>query len=47
MWLGQQPVRKIFIFVGQIATVGYFIFFAAIPVIGKVETFLAHYKVKN
>lgn len=47
MWLGQQPVRKIFIFVGQIATISYFIFFGAVPIIGKVETFLAHYKVKN
>ena len=46
-WIGQKPVRKTFIFVGQIATVYYYVFFLIlIPVIGKLETALVHYKVE-
>ena len=44
-WIGQKPVRDTFILVGQIATVYYFLFFIfLIPLIGKIETILVHYK---
>ena len=44
-WVGQKPMKKYFIFLGQVATVYYFVFFLAlVPVIGKIETFLAHHK---
>lgn len=44
-WVGQKPVRDNFIFVGQVATFYYFIFFLfLIPLIGKIETKLVHYK---
>ena len=44
-WIGQKPVRKAFIFVGQIATVYYYVFFLIlIPLVGKLETALVHYK---
>jgi ubiquinol-cytochrome c reductase cytochrome b subunit len=44
-WIGQKPVRNAFIFVGQIATVYYFFFFLVlIPIVGKIETALVHYK---
>lgn len=44
-WIGQKPVRDTFIFVGQIATAYYFIFFLLlIPFVGKVESALVHYK---
>merc|ERR1712226_1515344 len=46
-WVGQKPVTDIYIFVGQVATVFYFLFFIFfIPLIGFIETKLAHYKVK-
>jgi ubiquinol-cytochrome c reductase cytochrome b subunit len=44
-WLGQKPVKKTFIFAGQIATAYYFFFFlVVIPVIGKIEYILVHHK---
>jgi quinol-cytochrome oxidoreductase complex cytochrome b subunit len=44
-FLGEKPVRDSYIFTGQIATFYYFLFFLIlIPVIGKVESFLVHYK---
>ena len=47
-WIGQMPVRNAFIFVGQVATVYYFAFFLVIiPIIGKIETFLATWKIKE
>ena len=46
-WIGQMPVRNAFIFVGQLATFYYFAFFLIlIPVIGKIETVLATWKVE-
>jgi quinol-cytochrome oxidoreductase complex cytochrome b subunit len=37
-WVGQKPVRDTFIFVGQVATAYYFIFFTVlVPIIGIVE----------
>lgn len=46
-WIGQMPVRNAFIFVGQVATFYYFAFFLVlIPLIGKIETILATWKVK-
>lgn len=44
-WIGQKPVRDAFIFVGQLATAYYFIFFLVlIPVVGRIESALVHYK---
>lgn len=46
-WVGQKPVRDVYVLLGQIATFYYFFFFIVlIPVVGLVETKLAHYKVK-
>lgn len=46
-WVGQKPVKDYFILTGQIATFYYFLFFIIlIPVVGKVESFLVHYKSK-
>jgi len=44
-WVGQKPVRDTFILLGQMATLYYFLFFLIlIPLIGRIETKLAHYK---
>ena len=44
-WIGQMPVKNIFVVVGQIATVYYFVFFLIlIPLIGNLESFLVRYK---
>lgn len=44
-WIGQKPVKDVFVVVGQIATVFYFLFFVfLIPLIGIVETRLVHMK---
>merc|ERR1712187_610467 len=41
-WIGQKPVKNTFIFVGQIGTAYYFVFFLIIlPLVGKLETILA------
>ena len=43
-----MPVRTAFVFTGQVATVYYFAFFLfAIPIIGKIETILATWDVKE
>ena len=45
-WIGQKPVKDVYVIVGQVATVFYFLFFLVlIPVIGIIETKLAHHKV--
>jgi ubiquinol-cytochrome c reductase cytochrome b subunit len=45
-WVGQKPVKDYFILTGQIATVYYFLFFLVlIPVVGIIESKLAHHKV--
>lgn len=45
MWLGQMPVRDVYTFAGQIATICYFIFFLVlVPVSCKVEDVLLNYK---
>ena len=45
-WVGQKPVKDVYIFVGQIATVFYFLFFLVlIPVIGTIENKLIRTKV--
>ena len=45
-WVGQKPVKNYFILTGQVATVYYFFFFLVlIPVVGIIESKLAHYKV--
>jgi len=47
-WIGQKPVKDVFVLVGQIATVFYFLFFVVlIPLIGVIETKLAHFKTKK
>ena len=44
-WIGQKPVKDIYVLVGQVATVFYFVFFIIlIPLIGFLETRLAHFK---
>lgn len=44
-WVGQKPMKNSYILLGQVATVYYFVFFLIlVPVIGKVESFLAHHK---
>jgi len=47
-WIGQMPVKSVYVLVGQIATVYYFLFFIIlIPLIGNVESFLVRYKLKD
>ena len=47
-WIGQCPVEDVFAFVGQIATIYYYAFFIVlVPVVGKIESALAHYKKLN
>jgi quinol-cytochrome oxidoreductase complex cytochrome b subunit len=44
-WIGQCPVEDIFAFVGQIATIYYYAFFILlVPIVGKIESELIHYK---
>ena len=44
-WIGQMPVKSVFVLVGQIATVYYFLFFLVlIPVLGTLESYLVRYK---
>jgi ubiquinol-cytochrome c reductase cytochrome b subunit len=46
-WIGQKPVKDIYVIVGQVATVFYFLFFIVlIPAIGILETKLLSYKSK-
>lgn len=46
-WVGQKPVRDVYVLIGQIGTFYYFFFFIIlIPVVGLIETKLAHYKEK-
>lgn len=47
-WIGQMPVKKIFILVGQLATIYYFVFFLVIiPITGKIETILSVWKIEE
>jgi len=44
-WVGQKPVEDVYILIGQIATLYYFLFFIVlIPLIGIIEAKLVHYK---
>ena len=44
-WVGQKPVKDIYVLTGQIGTVYYFLFFLIlIPVVGIIESRLVHYK---
>jgi ubiquinol-cytochrome c reductase cytochrome b subunit len=44
-WVGQKPVKDVFIITGQVATLYYFAFFLVlIPVIGKIESMLVNHK---
>jgi ubiquinol-cytochrome c reductase cytochrome b subunit len=42
-WIGQKPVKDIFVFMGKISTLIYFIFFVLIPIVGIIETQLIWY----
>lgn len=47
-WVGQKPVKDTFIFIGQVATIFYFLFFVIlVPVIGNIETKLINYKLNS
>ena len=47
-WVGQCPVKDSYIFIGQIATGYYFMFFIAIiPLIGILETYLLKHKIES
>ena len=47
-WSGQKPVKDTYIFVAQVATVYYFLFFLVIiPVVGKIENSLGAWETKN
>ena len=47
-WIGQKPVKDVYVIVGQVATVFYFLFFTVlIPLIGIIETKLAHHRHQN
>jgi len=44
-WIGQKPVKDIYVIVGQIGTVFYFLFFIAlIPAIGIIEAKIVRWK---
>jgi len=46
-WIGQKPVKDVYVIVGQVATVFYFLFFLVlIPAIGIIESKLTHQKKK-
>jgi ubiquinol-cytochrome c reductase cytochrome b subunit len=47
-WIGQKPVKDIYVIVGQFATGFYFLFFMIlIPFIGIIETKLMNYVCKK
>ena len=47
-WIGQKPVKDIFVLVGQVATGYYFLFFVAIiPVLGVLESQLVKFSLKS
>jgi ubiquinol-cytochrome c reductase cytochrome b subunit len=44
-WVGQKPIKNTYIFLGQCATIYYFLFFVIlIPVVGHIEKRLMEYK---
>jgi ubiquinol-cytochrome c reductase cytochrome b subunit len=43
-WIGQKPVKDIFVLIGKVVTVTYFSFFLLIPIVGVIESKLIHYK---
>jgi ubiquinol-cytochrome c reductase cytochrome b subunit len=47
-WIGQKPVKDVYVIVGQFATIFYFLFFVIlIPFIGVVEIILVNYIFKK
>ena len=45
VWIGQQPVENPYIFLGQLASLYFFVYFLLfIPILGKFEPFLINYK---
>ena len=46
-WVGQKPVRDVYVFTGKMATIYYFLFFIfLLPISGLIEKILIHYKIK-
>ena len=44
-WVGSKPVKDVYVYIGQICTVYYFLFFVlVIPIVGIVESKLVSYK---
>jgi len=37
-WIGCQPVEAPYVAIGQIASLGFFLYFAILPVLGKLES---------
>jgi ubiquinol-cytochrome c reductase cytochrome b subunit len=45
VWIGQEPVEDPYILIGQLASVYFFVYFLIfMPFLGKLESFLIHYK---
>lgn len=41
-WIGSQPVEAPYVTIGQLASLGFFVYFAMIPILGKLETNLIY-----
>jgi ubiquinol-cytochrome c reductase cytochrome b subunit len=41
-WIGCQPVEPPYVAIGQLASLGFFVYFAMIPILGKLETQLIY-----
>ena len=39
-WIGSQPVEAPFVTIGQLASLAFFVYFAILPILGKLETIL-------
>lgn len=42
-WIGSQPVEAPYVTIGQLASLGFFVYFAMIPILGKLETNLIYH----
>uniref|UniRef100_UPI0031F3FAF1 cytochrome b n=1 Tax=Zygnema cf. cylindricum TaxID=3142258 RepID=UPI0031F3FAF1 len=41
-WIGSQPVEAPYVTIGQLASLGFFVYFAMIPILGKLESNLIY-----